>query len=97
MSIEAVALTIRFKEYLLNRDVASRRVILNTCIMTVEGWENEKRAQILVWLQNLLAINDIMSSKERKEQVRYDACWDELHYDLVKSDGFMTLIGMFRP
>lgn len=90
-----VALTIRFKEYLLNRDRSSRRVILTTCIEFMDTAADEKRVQALAWLHNLVAINDIIVTAARREQVRFDACWDELHYDLVASPAFMHMIASF--
>lgn len=87
-----VAKTIRFKEYLLNMDIASRRTILAVCIQYMEGTLNDtKKAQNIEWLRNLAVIN-ATDTEERKQRIRFDACWDELHYDLVNSRTFMCMI-----
>lgn len=83
--LRRVALSIRFKEYLLGRDLSSRRIILQTAISYAEKSNNEKKEQVLGWLNNVLHINSLIEEKERKEAIRYDAFWDELHTDLVKS------------
>ncbi len=86
-------MTIRFKEYLLTRDRSSRRVILTTCIeFMTAATEDTRRAQALAWLHNLASIDD---TPERKERVRLDACWDELHYELVTSPAFIQMIASF--
>ncbi len=91
-NIGKLALTIRFKEYLLNRDVASRRVILAACIEFMQNTSDEKKPQVLAWLQNLVAIMSATDTEERKQRIRFDACWDELHYELLNSSMFMYLI-----
>ena len=83
--LRRVALSIRFKEYLLGRDLSSRRIILQTAISYAEKSNNEKKEQVLGWLNNVLHISSFAEEKERKEAIRYDAFWDELHLDLVKS------------
>ena len=83
--LRRLALSIRFKEYLLARDLPSRRIILEAAIAYAEKSSNDKKPQILSWLHNFLAINNIVDDRERREQVRYDAFWDELHTDLSKS------------
>ena len=90
LALARVPKSVQFKEYLLNRDVSSRRVILETCIRFMKRTtdDDRKKAQAIAWLQNLLDINVIMSSEERKNQIRFDACWDELHTDLVGCEKF---------
>jgi len=83
--IQRVALSIRFKEYLLSRDLESRRVILNTLIALTETSGDTMKHQILMWLQNIASINNNIDNKERREQIRMDAFWGELHYELSKS------------
>jgi hypothetical protein len=94
-TIQRVSKSIQFKEYLLNRDIPSRRMILETCIHFMENVSDSKKAQVLAWLQNLLAISTIMSSEERKNQVRFDACWDELHTEIIRSDMFYHAVVSF--
>jgi hypothetical protein len=99
VELQTLALTIRFKEYLLGRDVSSRRVILDGCIQFMDRTTiaDENRGQAVAWLRNLAAINDTLDSKERKEQIRNDACWDELHRDLVKSRNFVYMVMSLCP
>lgn len=94
-TIQRVSKSIQFKEYLLNRDISSRRVILETCIHFMEHASDSKKAQVLAWLQNLLAISVIMSSEERKNQIKFDACWDELHTQIIFSDKFYYAVLSF--
>jgi hypothetical protein len=71
-----IAQAIRFKEYLLLRDVASRRVVIDVLI----EWllQHGGMPGIVLWFQNLRTLNDQLDAKERKEQIRADACWDDL-------------------
>ena len=78
--IKRIALSIRFKEYLLGRDVQSRRVILETCISYLEKYPDETVA--ISWFNNLVAINNEI---DRKKRIRHDACWEELHLVISKS------------
>jgi hypothetical protein len=80
--IRRTALSIRFKEYLLGRDLSSRRVILQTAIAYAEKSPNEMKLQIVGWLRNVLNINNIIDSNP---QIRLDVFWDELHTELIKS------------
>lgn len=79
--LRRVALSIRFKEYLVGRDISSRRIILQTAISYAEKSNNEKKEQVIEWLNNLTKIHRQVNMPE----VQYDVLWDELHLDLVKS------------
>jgi hypothetical protein len=83
--LRRTAQSIRFKEYLLGRDLSSRRVILQAAIAYAEKSPNEMKPQIIGWLNNVLNINNIIDDRERKEQIRFDVFWDELHTELIKS------------
>lgn len=65
-----IANAIRFKQYLLTRDLESRRVVLDFFIETIESPE------IRTWFQLYRAITDA-SPTERKEQNKADANWVE--------------------
>jgi hypothetical protein len=93
--IRRVAKSIRFKEYLLSRDVSSRRVILNTAIRYMEKSDDAKKVQAIAWLNNVLLINDLIDSNERRTQIRYDVFWDELHYELSASRSFDDIMSWF--
>lgn len=71
-----IATAIRFKEYLLTRDVASRRVVLGV----LRQWLLERGGMpgIVAWVENLRTINDQIDDKARKDQIKADAFWDEL-------------------
>ena len=94
-AIYRVNLSIRFKEYLLSRDISSRRVILETAIGYMEKSGDARKQPVLAWLRNLLNINGLPDSAERKEQIRFDACWDELHLELNKSAALYTVMYSF--
>ena len=68
-----IALAIRFKEYLLLRDISSRRIILDHCIQALSQYPI-----IVAWVQNLRAINDQFDAKDRKDQLKADAFWNDL-------------------
>jgi hypothetical protein len=70
--LRRLALSIRFKEYFLARDLSSRRIIIETAVAYAEKSNNEKKPRIIAWLNNLSVNNP-------------DAFWDELHRDLAKS------------
>jgi len=86
----AIAHAIKFKEYLLLRDVSSRRIIIDHCI---EKLQDSPHA--VLWFQNLRNINDQLDAKDRKEQIKADACWDELILTLTYNEYLNTLIGAF--
>jgi hypothetical protein len=92
--IHCVAKSIKFKEYLLNRDVQSRRVVLNTAIRFMEETNDEKKVQVIAWLRNILSLNE-MPGQERKESMRFDVFWDELHSELCKSEWFYIMMRDF--
>jgi len=88
-----VAMTVRFKEYLLNRDIASRNTILLACIDYMEtALDNNIKTQGIEWLRNLALITATVDTDERKQRIRFDACWDELHHGLSKSTSFMRMV-----
>ncbi len=87
--------TILFKKYLLSIDIPSRRHVIETCIKHMELSSDDMKTQVILWLNNLKNINDIIDSKERKEQIRYDAFWDEFHTELLKSKWLMSIIQLF--
>jgi hypothetical protein len=84
--IAQIARAIRFKEYLLGRDVSSRRIIIEHCIKMLY-----QSPHILAWFENLRGINDQLDSKDRKEQIKVDAYWEDL---IVVHSSDMTLSTM---
>jgi hypothetical protein len=80
--LRRTAQSIRFKEYLLGRDLSSRRVILETAIAYAEKSPNDMKPQVIGWLNDVLSINNIIDSNQ---QIRFDVFWDELHTELIKS------------
>lgn len=94
--LQTLKLTIAFKNYILSLDVHSRRHVIETCISYMESSEDNLKNKCITWLQNIKNINDNFDSKERKEQIRFDACWDELHLELIKSTIFHHIITIFN-
>ena len=78
-----IALAIKFKEYLLTRDVSSRRIVIEHFIGKITLPQD-----ILFWFQNLKAINDQIDVKDRKEQIKSDAFWDDLILEHSKDSMF---------
>ena len=87
--------SISFKQYLLGNDIQTRHHILEMCIKYMESSDDHMTAQVIAWLRNLQTINDTLDAKERKEQIRLDACWDELHISLLNSKNFYEMIKLF--
>ncbi len=88
--IKSVGRAIKFKEYLLNRDVSSRRIIIEECIRNLE-----QSPKIVAWLINLRNINDELVPKDRKEQIKVDAYWEEMILEHSKDPRFNTIMELF--
>ncbi len=86
----SVARAIKFKEYLLLRDVSSRRIIIEHCIEMMKDCP-----AAVAWLKNLRSINDQIDSKERKEQIKTDAFWDDLILVHSKDPRVNSVMGWF--
>jgi len=87
--------SISFKQYLLGNDIQTRGHILEMCIKYMESSDDCMSSQVIAWLRNLQTINDNLDVKERKEQIRFDAYWDELHTSLLNSKSFYEIIQLF--
>ena len=88
-----IARAIEFKEYLLNRDVASRKVVLDFFI----DWllPRTDMPEVLLWFQNLRSINDQLCAADRKTGIRADAYWDDLLLSHSKQSAFMEMVRQF--
>ena len=88
--IQAIAVAIKFKEYLLLRDVSSRRIIIDKCIDTLP-----QSPKVVLWLKNFRAITDQLDSKERREQIKSEAYWDDLILEHSKDPRFNMIMKLF--
>jgi len=88
--IQTVGRAIKFKEYLLSRDVSSRRIIIEECIRNLD-----QSPKIVAWLNNLRSINDQLEPKDRKEQIKVDAYWEEMILEHSKDPRFNTIMELF--
>lgn len=88
--IREIASGIKFKEYLLNRDVPSRLIIIDHCIGLIDP-----SSPIATWFQNFRAINLQPDAKDRKEQIKADAYWNDLILEYTKDRMFGTIMGWF--
>ena len=88
-----IARAIEFKEYLLNRDVSSRKVLIDFFI----DWlvPRGDMPAVLTWFQNLRAINNDMCSADRKAAIRMDAYWDDLLLIHSRQSAFMEMVRQF--
>jgi hypothetical protein len=88
-----IARAIEFKEYLLNRDVGSRRIVLDFFI----DWllPRNDMPNVLAWFQNLRSINNDMCPADRKTAIRADAYWDDLLLNHSKESAFMEMVRQF--
>lgn len=92
----ALKTSVEFKKYLLSVDVPSRKVIIEKLIEHMSGHPDDvMKKPCMNWLENIRNINDTIDSVERREQMRYDACWAELHSNLIHSPYFYTAINVF--
>jgi hypothetical protein len=88
--IGEIATGIKFKEYLLSRDIPSRLIIIDHCIGLIEP-----SSPIAAWFQNFRAITLQPDAKERKDQIRADAYWNDLILEHTKDRMFGTIMSWF--
>ena len=88
--IKSVGRAIKFKKYLLGCDVSSRRIIIDECIRNLD-----QSPKIVAWLINLRNINDELDPKDRKEQIKVDAYWEEMILEHSKDPRFNTIMELF--
>lgn len=88
--IREIATGIKFKEYLLNRDVPSRLIIIDQCIDLIDPM-----SPIAAWFHNFRAINLQPDAKDRKEQIKADAYWNDLILEYTKDRTMETIMGWF--
>jgi hypothetical protein len=84
---EQIATAIRFKEYLLGRDVQSRRVLIEFFIK----WTLQQGGmpEIVQWFERLKTINPILNTMQS------DVHWDELLLAYSHDSDFLQMISMF--
>jgi len=84
---EQIATAIRFKEYLLGRDVQSRRVLIEFFIK----WTLQQGGmpEIVQWFERLKTINPILNTMQS------DVHWDELLLAFSHDSDFLQMISMF--
>lgn len=91
----AIAAAVAFKEYLLHRDVESRRAILAACIEDCGRAENkEEMKDVKVWFQMLSALNDLPET-DRKQSIRADANWTDLFTVHAKGWKMVALMRLY--
>ena len=88
--IGQISRAIRFKKYLLSNDVSSRRIIIETCMKMLA-----QSPKVVAWFQNFQAINDLADDKERKEQIKVDAYWEEFILVHSADPQLSTLMALF--
>ena len=84
--------SVGFKKYLLGLDVHSRKAVIERCVSEMEKSKHPMKHQCIGWLENLRNINDLLEAKDRKEQIRFDGCWDELHNELNTCFDFLNIM-----
>ena len=84
---EQLGTAIRFKEYLLGRDVQSRRVLIDFFIK----WTLQQGGmpEIVQWFERLKTINPILNTMQS------DVHWDELLLAFSHDSDFLQMISMF--
>ena len=84
---EQIATAIRFKEYLLGRDVQSRRVLIEFFIKWL--LQQGGMPEIVAWFEILKTINPILNTMQS------DVHWDELLLAYSHDSDFLQMISMF--
>ena len=84
---EQIATAIRFKEYLLGRDVQSRRVLIEFFIKWL--LQQGGMPEIVAWFRRLEVINPILNT------MHSDVHWDELLLAFSHDSDFLQMISMF--
>jgi len=92
-TLHEIAVSLKFKKYLLSCDIDSRNVVLQSCINALSDWD-EMQKKCIDWLQNILDITS-KPENERRIETRKDGRWDELHYELSKCVPFRQIMQMF--
>lgn len=87
--------SVGFKKYILSLDVHSRAIVIERCIAEMQKSNHSMKTQCLGWLENLRNINELLDSKERREQIRFDAYWAELHNQLTLCPDFLSIVLWF--
>jgi hypothetical protein len=94
--LRGVRLGITFKEYLLQRDVSSRNLLMDLCIQwlqcEVHLTQSTQVNQVLEWFQNFQNLQHQFHGEERKEQITNPELWNELMLHHAQCYSFQKLI-----
>ena len=99
ITLRGIKLSIEFKEFLLSKDIHSRRIIIHKC----KEWFQLEYSHTLddnvnkcfLWFQEVDAINQYSQDETRKDLIKAPELWDRLHLDLAKCLSFQKLINLF--
>ena len=98
-TLKGIKLSIEFKEFLLSKDINSRRIILNKCKewfqLEYSRTLDESVIKCFLWFQEIEAINQICTGEMRKDLIVASELWDRLHLELPKCSAFQKIINMF--
>jgi len=93
--LRGVRLGITFKEYILQRDVVSRNLLLDLCIqwLQCEGHitQSAEVNGVLEWFQDFHTLHYTFSGEERKEQITKPEIWNEFMTQHTKCFSFQKL------
>lgn len=82
-----LAMTIKFKEYLLGRDVQSRRVLLD--FFSKWALQQGGMPEIVAWFEIMKTINPTLNT------MKSDVHWDELLLAYSHESEFLQIIARF--
>jgi hypothetical protein len=99
IALRGIKLSIEFKEFLLSKDIHSRRVILSKCIewfqLEYSHTPDERVNNCYLWFQEVYAINQNSQDEKRKDLIKSPELWDNLHLNLSKCLSFQKLVRFF--
>ena len=94
--LRGIKLSIEFKEFLLNKDIHSRYIILDKCTewfrLEYISSQNQSVQACYIWFQNAKLFHQNADSETRKEVLKSSILWDELHHTHSKCLAFQKLI-----
>ena len=99
IALRGIKLSIEFKEFLLSKDIHSRRVVLDKCKewfqLEYSHTPDDLINKCFLWFQHAQTINQNNDDESRKEHVKSHYIWEDLHTNLSKCLSFQKLVNFF--
>jgi hypothetical protein len=89
-----LSLAIKFKTYLLELEVQSRRHLLDYCVQWIE-LKKDRENDLYAWFQNAQNVYMNDDEESKKTQLSSWQMWDDLYLNLSGSVSFQNLVSFF--